>query len=187
MAGFERTYDAPNEGVLAAQNGQLIAVRSTGFRWEQRFPDGSMIIIREETHGLGHCPCEHQPPDEDVWHYNIEYQAPLNGGTKNRSVFNLHSAVWASAGRACFAIYNAYHVSASNRVSRCIYSDCVDEGDRQRVEDAIHEVALEIQSALQAAAGIVGQVLSFAWDVMVAIATFIVWAILSPVFGSQPA
>jgi hypothetical protein len=181
IGATSQTFEGFDIGVSAVRAG-LIAEGRVGYSWEPPLPDGSRLLIRQEAHGLGNsCPCPHCPPaTAEVWHYNIEYQAPTNGGAKNRSVFNLHAAVWRGTGQACVAIYNIRHLSRSNVVRTCVFSDCFDPQDEQRVKDEIDQLAREIQAQLQAAAGVAGQVLSWAWNVIVAIAGFIIGILLLP-------
>jgi len=156
-------FDSFSAGVSASR-GDLLAAGRPGYSWQLPLPDGSRLLIRQEVASLGpNCPCPHcPPPSQEVWHYNIEYQAPTNGGSRNRSVFNMHAAVWSGTNQACVAVYNVRHLSLRDVVRTCVFSDCFDPDDQQRVQEEIEALALEIQAQLQSAAGMAGQVLAMA-------------------------
>lgn len=135
--------------------------------WVLTLPDGSVVIVREESHGLGGSPCAIQPPSgPDVWHYNIEYQKPRGNRGNKTTVFNLHMAVWRHGNDTCFSCWNI-------NPKRCIYSNCVDGDEMNRVQDTIREVANSVLQALQTVAEV-------SWEVAMAIAAAILWILTTP-------
>ena len=100
-------------------------------------------------------------------------------------MFNLHAAVWSGGREACVAIYNVQYVSRRQTLRRCIFSECFDDEDRQKVRAAIHEVALEVQRQLQEVMRMAGVVVELLWNVIVALVTFIFFVILLPFRSPQ--
>jgi hypothetical protein len=138
--------------------------------WVLNLPDGSVVIVREESHGLGGCPCQHQPPmGQDIWHYNIEYQKITGPRGNKRAVFNLHMAVWKTGPRTCFSCWNI-------NPKHCVYSDCMDGDEMTRVQNTVREVAQSVLNALQAVAEV-------GLEVGLALATAIIWILTRPFQG----
>lgn len=130
-------------------------------------PSNGVVLVREESHPMGGCPCSHCPPPGDsTWHFNIEWQKPNSNG-KNRAVFNLHIAVWQIGDNVCFASWN-------NRPSpKCVYSNCVDGTTLEEMQHFVRNIAEEIKEdvggALQSAYNMLMNLGGIAWEIFQAI------------------
>jgi len=159
------------ENIVAKLSGSDVYAKTQYARWQFDLPDGGVIIVREEDHGFPvNTPCAVRPPGgtggPEVWHYNIEYQKP-NGYRNNKTtVFNLHMAAWRQGADTCFSCWNI-------NPPRCIYSDCLDGDQLNRVQDTIREVAQAFMQALQFVAEV-------SWTVVVALVGVIIWILTTP-------
>lgn len=158
-------------GTPAKLSGPDVIAKVQHARWQFDLPDGSVVVVREEEHGMPvNTPCTVRPPGglggPDVWHYNIEYQKPTGYRDKKKIVFNLHMAAWRQGNDTCFSCWNI-------DPSRCIYSNCLDGDQMNRVQDTIREVATAFMNALQAVAEV-------SWEVVLVIVGVIFWILTSP-------